>query len=115
MAWQLRARRLAGRSTARPGDAFFAWLALYAIARFGVETLRADDGRGAYVVGALALSTAQWTSLAVLALLGTLRILRAAPIARFAPAAINVGRGIIEACDPVGERRQSSGDHPIRR
>ena len=49
----------------RDGAVFRAVLALYAAGRFLVEILRGDANRGALA----GLSTAQWTSLAVLAAL----------------------------------------------
>lgn len=47
----------------RVGGAFVAFVAVYAAGRFAVELLRGDAERGHY----LALSTAQWVSLALLA------------------------------------------------
>jgi prolipoprotein diacylglyceryltransferase len=64
------------RRPRRDGSVFAASIAIYAVGRFLVENLRGDADRGAF----LGLSTAQWTSLAVLAALGlwTLRARREA-------------------------------------
>jgi len=53
------------RRGARDGRAFAAWLATYAVGRFAVELLRGDDARGLYA----GLSTAQYVSLVIVALL----------------------------------------------
>lgn len=66
VAWSVRRGLRTGRHPSLvPGDAFLTWLGLYSLARFAVEELRADDGRGTYG----ALSTAQWTSLGVVTLI----------------------------------------------
>ena len=51
------------RGRAPGGAAFATWLVVYAIGRAAVEGLRADGGRGIYA----GLSSAQWTSIAVVA------------------------------------------------
>jgi phosphatidylglycerol:prolipoprotein diacylglycerol transferase len=68
-AWHRRGHPVAGRVTV-------AFLASYAVLRFGLEFLRADD-RGLYA----GLSTSQWLSLAIVAALPWLaRRLRAGPV-----------------------------------
>ena len=52
------------RKGRRDGAAFATWLVTYAVGRFLLELLRGDVERGRYV----SLSTAQWVSLAILAL-----------------------------------------------
>jgi prolipoprotein diacylglyceryltransferase len=49
------------RTRARDGRAFAAFLAIYAAGRFAIELVRGDQDRGAF----LALSTAQWVSVAI--------------------------------------------------
>lgn len=56
--------RRARRGELPSGVPFAAWLAVYAVGRAAVEVLRADAGRGIY----LGLSSAQWTSIGILAL-----------------------------------------------
>ena len=54
------------RRSERDGRAFAVWMTVYAVGRFGLELLRADADRGIYA----GLSSAQWVSILVLAVLG---------------------------------------------
>jgi prolipoprotein diacylglyceryltransferase len=65
----------------RDGTAFATFLAIYAAGRFAIELLRGDQDRGA----ALGLSTAQWVSIAVAALLIAGGVARARRRRRSAP------------------------------
>jgi len=58
------------RSPRRDGRAFAAFLIIYACGRFAIELLRGDQDRG----HALGLSTAQWVSLAILAVVAILAL-----------------------------------------
>jgi prolipoprotein diacylglyceryltransferase len=91
----------------RNGAAFGTWLVVYALGRFSIELLRGDVERGHYG----ALSTAQWVSIGILAIvLMTMMKRRAVTFATAAMAFILVPRS---AAAQVPEPAPATTDSPV--